>query len=301
MRLNADEALEITSQDQLEEVIQKEKDAITNDKALKKKFAELEKLLEKNTECRTFQNYLNEPPDLIPKLANIKGLREEIWKSYFKNRADLYDNLIKEYQAAQKRRKEIEGIAAKQRTQWEEVIEIFNDRFFVPFKLTANNRTQVILGNEPVLSLGFTFHDGADQAPVEKGTLLKVLSRARRRPFTYFNLIFEVEVRKKAGVETLFVFDDIADSFDYRNKYAIIQYMDEIALDPLFRQLILTHNFDFYRTLESRFVPYDQCLMAFKTDGKLTMDQQFGIRNVFAKDWKKPLFSDAKKPIASIS
>ena len=300
VRLNAKESMEITSQKELEQVIQKEKDGITNDKALKAKFAALEKLLEKNQQCRDFQGYLDKRPELIPRLANIEDLKEDIWKSYFKNRQDLYDKLLSEYQAAQKRKKEIQEAAAKQRTQWEDVIAIFNDRFFVPFKLEAKNRIQVILGNEPVLSLGFTFDDGDGPAPVARDTLLQVLSQGEKKALYVLNIIFEVEVRRKASTETLFVFDDIADSFDYRNKYAIIQYMDEISQEPIFRQIILTHNFDFYRTLESRFVPYKHCLMAIKTDGSLALEKATGIKNVFVKDWKNEFFKDAKKRIASI-
>ena len=76
-----------------------------------------------------------------------------------------------------------------------------------------------------MLSLGFTFEDGPDTAPVEKDALMQVLSTGERKALYILNIIFEVEARKKANQETLFVFDDIADSFDYKNKYAIIQYL----------------------------------------------------------------------------
>src|SRR5690606_13559180 len=45
---------------------------------------------------------------------------------------------------------------------------------------------------------------------------------------------------------------DIADSFDYKNKYAIIEYLKDIADDPNFKMIILTHNFDFYKTVKKR-------------------------------------------------
>ena len=54
------------------------------------------------------------------------------------------------------------------------------------------------------------------------------------------------------GREIMLVIDDIADSFDYRNKYAIIEYLKEITEDGIFKVIILTHNFDFYRTCSSR-------------------------------------------------
>ena len=300
VNLNADEKLEITSQKQLEELIAKEKEGISNDKELRKKFADIEKLITKNVNVRDFEAYLAEHEEILPELANIESFKEEIWKSYFKARIELYKDLIEKYQAAEKRKKEIEEEASKQRTQWESVIEIFNSRFFVPFKLTAKNKVSVMLGQEPMLSLGFTFEDGADQAPVEKAALMQVLSTGEKRAFYVLNIIFEVEARKKAKQETVFVVDDIADSFDYKNKYAIIQYLKDIAEEPHFNQIILTHNFDFFRTINSRFVDYSHCLMALKSSNGISLEQATGIKNVFVNDWKPNFFTDPKKKIASI-
>ncbi|MBU2055244.1 MAG: phage infection protein [Proteobacteria bacterium] len=300
VNLNANEKLEITSQKQLEELIAKEKEGISNDKDLRKKFADIEKLITKNMNVRDFESYLAEHEELLPKLANIESFKEEIWKSYFKAQIELYKDLSEKYQAAEKRKKEIEEEAGKQRTQWESVIEIFNNRFFVPFKLTAKNRVPVILGQEPMLSLGFTFEDGGDQAPVEKAALMQVLSTGERKALYVLNIIFEVEARKKAKQETVFVFDDIADSFDYKNKYAIIQYLKDIAEEPYFNQIILTHNFDFFRTINSRFVSYPHCLMASKSSTGVALKQATGIQNVFVKDWKPNFFKDPRKKIASI-
>ena len=300
VNLNADEKMEITSQKQLEELIAKEKEGITNDKDLKKKFADIEKLITKNISVRDFESYLAEHEEILPKLVNIESFKEEIWMSYFKARIELYKDLIEKYQAAEKRKKEIETEAGKQITQWELVIEIFNNRFFVPFKLIAKNKIPVMLGQEPMLSLGFTFEDGGDQAPVEKSALMQVLSTGERKALYILNIIFEVEARKKAKQETVFVFDDIADSFDYKNKYAIIQYLKDIAEEPYFNQIILTHNFDFFRTINSRFVKYGHCLMASKSSTGIALEQATGIQNVFVKDWKPNFFTNPRKKIASI-
>ena len=81
VRLNAEECLEITSVGQLEDLIAKEKEGISNDPDLRKKFAELGKLMEKNANVRDFQAYLEEREDILPKLASIEGFREEVWKS----------------------------------------------------------------------------------------------------------------------------------------------------------------------------------------------------------------------------
>lgn len=300
INLNAHEKLEITSQKQLEDLITKEKEGISKDKELRKKFAEIEKLLTKNVNVRGFEAYLAENEALLPKLANIESFKEEIWKSYIKKHIDLYQDLLKKYQAVEVRKKEIEDAAGKQRTQWEQVIEIFNDRFFVPFKLTAKNRISVILGGEPMLNLGFTFQDGGDNASVEKATLMQALSTGEKKALYVLNIIFEIEVRKKAGLETVLVVDDIADSFDYKNKYAIIQYLKDISEETDFKQIILTHNFDFFRTINSRFVSYSRCFMVSKNSSGISLKPAHGIKNVFAKDWKPNFFSDSKKRLASI-
>lgn len=151
-----------------------------------------------------------------------------------------------------------------------------------------------------MLSLGFTFKDGADNASVEKADLMKVLSQGEKKALYVLNILFEIEVRKKAKLETLLIVDDIADSFDYKNKYAIIQYLKDIADDPHFNLIILTHNFDFYRTVQSRFVSYSNCLMASKSSAGITLNQAAGIQNVFVNDWKLHFYDTPMKRVASI-
>ena len=151
-----------------------------------------------------------------------------------------------------------------------------------------------------MLILGFTFEDGADQVSVEKAQLMKVLSTGEKKALYILNIIFEIEARRKENQETVFVIDDIADSFDYKNKYAIIQYLMDIAEEPHFKQIIMTHNFDFFRTIESRFVNYSRCYMAIRSTNGISLEKATGIKNVFVKDWKPNFFSDPKKRIASI-
>jgi hypothetical protein len=299
--LNAGEKKEITTQKELEDLIASEKEAITNDKDLRKKFAEIEKLIQKNVTVRDFESFLLEHEELLARFANMADFRQEVWKAYIDARFDLYRTLLEKYQAAEARRKEIQDQAEKERTQWQEVIDIFNSRFVVPFKLLAANKVDVILGQQEMLSLSFIFSDGADQAPVDRSALLQTLSTGEKKALYVLNVLFEIEVRKKSAQDTLIVVDDIADSFDYKNKYAIIQYLMDISESPHFRQIILTHNFDFYRTVESRFVGYSNCLMASKTGTGVALEKAAGIKNVFINDWKDAFWSDPKKKIASIS
>ena len=301
VNLNANgEALEISTQKQLEDIIAKEKADILKDEKLTKAFDDVAKQLDKNAALREFKRYLMENESILSQLDNIDKFREDVIKSYLKVHESAYIDLMSKYEAAEERRKEIEEEARKQRTQWEDVIDIFNSRFFVPFKLEAKNRVEVILGDSGIIELGFTYHDGADSVEIEKADLLKSLSAGEGKALYVLNVIFEIETRKKNAQETLVVVDDIADSFDYQNKYAIIQYLKDIGDNGLFKQLVLTHNFDFFRTIESRFVGYSNCLMASKSSAGIILDRAIGVRNIFVNDWKVNFFTDDKKKIASI-
>lgn len=291
---------EIATQEELEAVITREKETILTDKGLRSKFDDVAKQLQRNAELRAFLKYLQENEYLLSRMNNPDKLKEDVLKSYLKAHQDSYNDWLGKFDAAATRRKEIEEEARKQRTQWERVITIFNDRFVVPFKLEARNRTEVMLGQDETIHLGFTYVDGADTASVDKEELLKVLSTGERKALYVLNVIFEIERRKKDKQETLVVVDDLADSFDYQNKYAIIQYLKDISEDGLFKLLVMTHNFDFFRTLESRFVKYSNCLMASKNEGNITLVQATGIKNVFSRDWKGQFFTDNRKKIACI-
>ncbi len=293
-------ALEINTQKELENVIAEEKTAIIEDEELRKTFDSVAKELQKNAELRKFCRYLQDNEALLSRLNNLAKFKEDILKSYLKVHHSLYLDLMAKYDAGAKRKKEIEEEARKQRTQWEEVIAIFNERFFVPFQLEAKNRVEVMLGNNPIVDLGFTYVDGEESVTLDRPALLKVLSTGERKALYILNVIFEIQRRNKDKLETLVVIDDIADSFDYQNKYAIIQYLNDISEDGLFKLIIMTHNFDFFRTVESRFVKYANCLMASKNEQGISLTQATGIRNVFANDWKDAFFADSRKKIASI-
>lgn len=298
--LHATKDTEISTQRQLEDLISKELENISKDKELKKKFAEIKKLFDKNITLRDFHRYLCDHELLLPHLANIDLFKEQIWKSYFKKNQSLYDDLLAKYHEVKARKKEIEEEARKERTLWEAAIDLFNDRFFVPFTLEAKNKVAVALGSEAMLDLSYTFKDGTDSVLVGRETLMKSLSQGEKKALYILNIIFEIQVRARNKQETLFVVDDIADSFDYKNKYAIIQYLQEISDGPVFKQIILTHNFDFFRTISSRFVGYGGCLMAVRNNTDIVLVQAFGIKNIFVNDWKPNFLTDNKKRIASI-
>lgn len=275
-----DQKSEIRTMKELEEVIETEKNAILNDKDLIKAFEELDTKLKANKELRDFRDYLIANLKILPALKNPDSFKQKLWVSYFKVHKELFSNLLKEYTVGKEELDRIGGQAKSEITHWIKVIEIFNKRFFVPFKLTVKNQADVILKND-VPSIAFVFKDQDGETSVEKADLMQALSSGEKRALYILNIIFEIRARKEENQETLFIVDDIADSFDYKNKYAIIEYLKDISEEANFKQIILTHNFDFFRTVQSRFIRYNNCLMVEKTSDELKIVQAANIKNPF--------------------
>lgn len=288
---------EIHNKEDLEKVIDAEKNSIINNPDLVKVFEELDAKLKANQELRDFRDYLISNLKVLPELKNIESLRQKLWVSYFKSHKELYSSFVNEYQSAKNDLDKIISQAKSEETKWLNVIDIFNKRFSVPFKLSVNNQDDVILKRD-IPTIAFIFKDQEKEIAVQKYDLLQALSNGEKRALYILNIIFEVEARKQETQETLFIIDDIADSFDYKNKYAIIEYLKDISEDTNFKQIILTHNFDFFRTVQSRFIPYDNCLMVEKTIDEIKIEKAEYIKNPF-KYWMGNL-SDDKKLIASI-
>ncbi len=288
-----------TTQEELDKVIKEEKDKILNDPELKKRFDAIDKLITKNAELKKFRKYLEDNQQILPELMDLDTFKKKLWISYLKNEIDSYEELLKLYQSGKKEIEKIISKATEEKTDWENVINEFNRRFFVPFRLNIENKEDVILKND-VPTIAFTFEDSSGEAEVEKEELLNVLSTGERRALYILNIIFEVEARKKESIETLFIIDDIADSFDYKNKYAIIEYLKEISKEDIFQSIILTHNFDFFRTLENRnIVEYKNCCMVKKTDKEVKLIKADYIQNPFLW-WKKHLETKNEMLVASI-
>ena len=296
-----DEPRQITSDADLQALITEEKKRISDDDALRKKMEGVERAVQRNEDTRKFFEFIANREDLLPELANVQTFHQDVWKSYLKAHEEAYLRVVTCYKDTGKRRKAIEQQAATESTQWDKVIKIFNERFFVPFTLRAENKHQVALGQDSMLKLVFEFNDGKESASVERDDLLSVLSNGEKKALYILNVLFEMEARKATGRETVFIIDDLADSFDYKNKYAIIQYLKEMADHANFKLILLTHNFDFFRTLLSRsVVGYNRCFMAQKGEGKVSLNQASHVKNPFIYGFKKNFFGNGMQRIASV-
>lgn len=233
-------------------IYENEVNRILSDEKLRKAFDKLDKKLQANADLRAFKETIQQNPLLIPLLMDYEKFRKEVLLGYLYNNIIEFAAFIRQYQEEKTEIQAIIREANQNIAKWNDVISLFNARFFVPFQVFLKNQSDMIL-KEQTASLGFRYSD-ADDACSEKGQaqLLSALSLGEVRAFYILQNLFEIENRKALNLETLIVFDDIADSFDYKNKYAIIEYLADLIGNEKFTLLILTHNFDFYRTVVSR-------------------------------------------------
>ncbi len=290
----------ITGEDDFLEIINKEMEKVLSDSEILKKFNDIDSKLT-NKELKEFREYLFENKRILPELANLDNFNKEIWYSYLTEQKVQYEKLLTEYKIGKAEIEQIVEIAKLQQTEWEEVISIFNKRFSVPFELKLINQDDVILKSESP-NLNFSFNDKLQNATKDVGEtkLLSILSQGELRAFYLLNIIFEVRARKKASQETVFIVDDIADSFDYKNKYAIVEYLKEMSEEPLFYQIILTHNFDFHRTVSGRLdMNRENKLNTIKTAAGITINQERYQNNPFLH-WKDQLQTNEAMLLASI-
>jgi len=290
----------ITSEDDFQELITKELETVLNDAEIQKKFNEIDGKLS-NTQLKEFREYLFDNKGILNELANLDNFKKEIWCSYLVEQKTLVIALIAEYKKGKVEIEQIIEVAKSEQTEWKNVIDVFNERFSVPFQLTLVNQDDVILKSESP-NLTFVFNDKLQNQSrnVEETALMSVLSQGERRAFYLLNIIFEVRARKNSGQETIFIVDDIADSFDYKNKYAIMEYLKEISEEPNFFQIILTHNFDFHRTVSSRLdMSREHKLNTIKTINGITLIQEKYQNNPFLS-WKANLHNDTAMLLAAI-
>jgi len=269
-----------------------EKKAIIENEALLKIEQEIKKVAVKQ-----LRDIIEKNP-IVAEYNDIPKFKKKVWLSYFFELNFSLTELCNTYDSGKKRLGEIEEIARNQVTQWDEITNKFNERFFVPFKATITNKESSILGRAvPNVAFIFeNFHDtpiilGSDELNKED-----ILSQGEKRAMYLLNVLFNIEAKRKEGIKSLLIIDDIADSFDYKNKYAIIQYLIDIHNEDFFKQIILTHNYDFFRTIQSRLLgekfKRDSSFMALKGEDKIDLVNT-GTKsdtNPF-KEWKKKLDS----------
>ncbi|AHH45050.1 AAA family ATPase [Mesomycoplasma bovoculi] len=247
---------------------------------------------------RNLKQIIENNIEIVPylKRENTNLLKEQLWISYIKDNEENFNKLKESFKSIEE---EIEN-HKNETTEWEKALEIFEKRFSPPYKMNIANKFASIIGEGlPAVLFEFKNHNNETQKKEynqEELNELGILSQGERRALYLLNIIFDIEKlkieNKTNPKDLLIIIDDIADSFDYKNKYAIIEYLNEIAEIPGFKLIILTHNFDFYRAINLRLaISKSNMLYAIKQNNKIKLEKfQLNIDDkIFFLDWIKEL------------
>lgn len=288
--------ININSAEKLKQLVEDEIAKIINDSKLKDTFDKVDKAIGANTELRAFKNVIEKDNSLLVELNKYDDFKRKVWLSYISELKNDAIELSKFYNAKKKDLEEILKEAKKEFEVWKNIISKFNSRFYVPFNVSLTNQEDIIL-KQQTANLEFQYYD-RNEEPVSqnKENLLKILSKGEQRAYYILQLLFNIEARK-TNSNNLIIFDDIADSFDYKNKYAIIEYIKDLNNSNNFKTIILTHNFDFYRTISSRLNLEDAVYMATKSE-----DREISLlKGQYKKDVFKHFLSKFEDPKIFIS
>lgn len=242
---------EIESAQELETLVKEEKEKVLSSPDLVAKFNAIDKALNANSELRKFRQYITENQEIIKEFVDLPNFKKKLIINYLAANKHEAIVLLSTYNTTKEKREKLIQEAKSEQAEWIKVLKIFQNRFSAPFKIRIKNQEDVILKNEAA-SLVFTYSDGTNEIDLGGTDINNNLSTGEQRVFYLLNIIFQLEARQRMNIDQLVVVDDIADSFDYKNKYAIIEYLKDISENSHFKLIILTHNFDFYKTLKTR-------------------------------------------------
>ena len=298
------ESKTIKSVKELSDFINSEKKAVLNTSEMKDAFEKVNTAIRKNANTQKFDDFLKNHQDIIIEYKDLELFKKKVWILAFSNHEELLNDVLCQYSQAKIKLKELRDKAKQETTEWQLALHLFKNRFYVPFDIESSNQEDVILNLE-LPSFNYIFRESGDCKQVSRNDLLSVLSTGEKRAYNILNMIFKLLVAKKQGNEHLIVMDDISESFDYKNKYAIIEYIKDISElnnsngSKQFKILLLTHNFDFYRTVSSRLSIKRNAFIAYTSDEEIKMSQGNYTGNIFGF-FRKKINKDNKYVIASI-
>lgn len=247
---------EVKSIDDLKAKYESDKNRVFDTLEKQEEYRKFDDALGKNADLRGLQTWVRGHKELVPYLQNYKNTRKQLWYANFLEHKESYDNFVSTYETHKDELFALIETSRNLETEWRKVVDDFKVSFRPPFDMDVMNKSDVVLKQErPVIVLKYKDDRGGIDRELDASVLYQhVLSKGERRALYILCVMFELHMRKLSGDESLVVFDDIADSFDYRNKYAIIEYLHGLSFDCAnkIHMLLLTHNYDFFRAFRMR-------------------------------------------------
>jgi hypothetical protein len=247
-------------------LIQEEQYKINNDKGLKDIWSGVEKSFSKNIDARKWPEYIKNNIWLVDDLDNVDALRKKVICAYCVKVKKDYDEYLKVYEDNEKDIANIKTQARKDTAKWQECIEEFKNRFlYLPYQVKIENPEDCVLGIE-LPKLSYKPDNSIEDNSIEDKSMdadksidvnymkKNILSEAEKRTLYLLHIIFDLKnLEQTKGEKQLLIIDDIIDSFDYKNKHAILEYIYDATAHGNIYLIMLTHSFDFYSKIASLF------------------------------------------------
>lgn len=293
-------AREVTSCMAFRAAIDGEIERADSDPVVVAHFKTADEKLGKAAAIKKFKDLIGEDSEL----ASAMGNPAEVKLAYLAHAVRIHKEEVNQYLAD--RASYLQHMAAfqkelsEERSDWDDAVQTFQNRFQLPVRPYVRNRPNVVLGSsEPVIAFKY---QGSD---VNNDLLKENLSEGEKKALYMLSVIFDVERSKRLKGPKLYVFDDVVDSFDYVNKYSFIEYLRDFVDSDDAYAILLTHNFDFFRTVASRLgseFGRQNCLIAEKSaSGKIELKMANYIKKAPLTSWKQKLGHDDAARIASIA
>lgn len=230
--------------EKLEELFNRVLKEIATDPQIIEANKTLLKKLGNSKEAEILKAEIINSPQLVQQLS--LG-RKNIILSALKNSEFQYDHWISIlYKTKKELKKLLEKVKSK-RSIFDEALNEYINRFHPVFSIEIKNREESLLGLQVPT---FIFkHKRDSEAEIDEIKLYELLSSGER---TSLNIIkFLVEYLANKNNNPFIILDDIVETFDYANRYAFMEYINDLVKEGT-SIIILTHNFEFYKTLSSR-------------------------------------------------
>lgn len=245
--------------DELKKILQEEINKISTDPDIIEQSKEITKLMGTAKESENLKEAIKKNPLLVKQLS--VG-RKNIILSYLKTSNINYIYWLSVVEQAKLELNRVLQLAKDKQTDFEHAISIYKKRFHPVFDIKIVDKEESMLGiKTPMIKF---FHNRNKEVSVEESILNEILSSGEKTTLNILKFIVEYENNKKYN--PFIILDDIVETFDYSNRYAFIEYINDlIKLDtPV---IVMTHNFEFFRTVGKRIPKLRKSVASATEDG----------------------------------
>lgn len=258
---------------QLEKLFNDAINKVSSDPEVIEKTNELLKTMGTAQEAKKLREEMVTDPLLISQLS--MG-RKEIIRIFLKQTGINFIYWIDILEKAKMEVSRMLKAAVDKKSLFDKAIEIYTKRFHPVFDITIENRAESVLGLQvPMIEFK---HKRCLSKTIDESELYSILSSGERTTLNILKFIVEYEANKEKN--PFIILDDIVETFDYANRYAFIEYINDLVNQDV-PVIVLTHNFEFYRTLSGRIPKLVNCVATSNDSGEVDISENGNIlRNI---------------------